>query len=84
MCPPLTFAASGKINGRGYYIYEKGSKPKPDPSVLSIVEESRKLTNIMPGGKVEKKKRSYENIRSAVIFFILMQSCPSFAAYISI
>ncbi|CAN7070500.1 unnamed protein product [Brassica oleracea var. botrytis] len=42
---------NGKINGRGYYIYEKGSKPKPDPSVLSVVEESRKLTNIMPGGK---------------------------------
>lgn len=45
---------SGKINGRGYYIYEKGSKPKPDSSVLSVVEESRKLTNIMPGGKVRK------------------------------
>ncbi|CAN6919522.1 unnamed protein product [Brassica oleracea] len=42
---------NGKINGRGYYIYEKGSKPKPDSSVLSVVEESRKLTNIMPGGK---------------------------------
>ncbi|CAN6912542.1 unnamed protein product [Brassica oleracea] len=42
---------NGKINGRGYYIYDKGSKPKPDPSVLSVVEESRKLTNIMPGGK---------------------------------
>ncbi|WZY85908.1 hypothetical protein YC2023_032292 [Brassica napus] len=43
--------AFGKINGRGYYIYQKGSKPKPDPSVLSVVEESRRLTNIMPGGK---------------------------------
>ncbi|KAH0901373.1 hypothetical protein HID58_040876 [Brassica napus] len=42
---------NGKINGRGYYIYEKGSKPKPDSSVLSVVEESRKLTNIMPGEK---------------------------------
>ncbi|XP_056859296.1 peroxisomal fatty acid beta-oxidation multifunctional protein AIM1-like [Raphanus sativus] len=42
---------NGKINGRGYYIYEKGTKPKPDSSVLSVVEESRKLTNIMPGGK---------------------------------
>jgi len=56
MCPLLTFLASGKINGRGYYIYEKGSKPKPDPSVLSIVEKSRKLTNIMPGGKVKKEE----------------------------
>ncbi|CAI0628816.1 unnamed protein product [Linum tenue] len=41
----------GKNNGRGYYIYEKGSKPKPDPSVLPIVEESRKIANIMPNGK---------------------------------
>ncbi|CAH8322426.1 unnamed protein product [Eruca vesicaria subsp. sativa] len=47
----LKSGRNGKINGRGYYIYEKGSKPKPDPSVLSVVEESRKLTNIMPGGK---------------------------------
>lgn len=43
---------NGKNNGRGYYIYEKGSKPKPDPSVLPIIEESRKLANIMPEGKV--------------------------------
>ncbi|MBA0764399.1 hypothetical protein Gotri_013755 [Gossypium trilobum] len=42
---------NGKNNGKGYYIYEKGSKPKPDPSVLSIIEESRRLTNVMPGGK---------------------------------
>ncbi|KAL2500859.1 Peroxisomal fatty acid beta-oxidation multifunctional protein AIM1 [Forsythia ovata] len=42
---------NGKNNGKGYYIYEKGSKPKPDPLVLPIVEESRRLTNIMPGGK---------------------------------
>lgn len=46
------FVPSGKNNGKGYYIYEKGSKPKPDPSVVPIVEESRRLTNIMPGGKV--------------------------------
>ncbi|KAG5407263.1 hypothetical protein IGI04_013382 [Brassica rapa subsp. trilocularis] len=47
----LKSGRNGKINGRGYYIYQKGSKPKPDPSVLSVVEESRRLTNIMPGGK---------------------------------
>uniref|UniRef100_A0A1J3IXK2 Peroxisomal fatty acid beta-oxidation multifunctional protein AIM1 n=1 Tax=Noccaea caerulescens TaxID=107243 RepID=A0A1J3IXK2_NOCCA len=47
----LKSGRNGKINGRGYYIYEKGSKPKPDSSVISVVEESRKLTNIMPGGK---------------------------------
>lgn len=48
---------AGKSNGKGYYIYEKGSKPRPDPSVLPIIEESRRITNIMPGGKVHS--RSY-------------------------
>lgn len=43
---------AGKNNGKGYYIYEKGSKPRPDPSVLPMIEESRRITNIMPGGKV--------------------------------
>lgn len=42
----------GKNNGKGYYIYEKGSQPKPDPAVLPIIEQSRRMTNIMPGGKV--------------------------------
>ncbi|KAF3621354.1 Peroxisomal fatty acid beta-oxidation multifunctional protein AIM1, partial [Capsicum annuum] len=42
---------SSKNNGKGYYIYEKGRKPRPDFTVLPIIEESRRLTNIMPGGK---------------------------------
>ncbi|KAK1417331.1 hypothetical protein QVD17_26458 [Tagetes erecta] len=42
---------NGKNNGKGYYVYEKGSKPKPDPQVLPIIEESNRLVNIMPGGK---------------------------------
>ncbi|MBA0868405.1 hypothetical protein Goshw_012913, partial [Gossypium schwendimanii] len=42
---------NGKSNGKGFYVHEKGSKPKPDPSVLPIIDESRKLMNIMPGGK---------------------------------
>ncbi|XP_071737250.1 peroxisomal fatty acid beta-oxidation multifunctional protein AIM1-like isoform X2 [Rutidosis leptorrhynchoides] len=42
---------NGKSNGKGYYIYEKGSKPKPDPSVGPIIEESRRLANRMPQGK---------------------------------
>ena len=46
---------SGKRNGKGYYIYEKGSKPKPDPLVLPIIEESIKLANLMPEGKVRKE-----------------------------
>lgn len=46
------FLVLGKANGKGLYTYEKGSKPKPDPSVLPIIEECRRLSNIMPGGKV--------------------------------
>ncbi|KAJ6731476.1 3-HYDROXYACYL-COA DEHYROGENASE [Salix purpurea] len=42
---------NGKANGKGYYIYEKGSRPRPDPSVLPIIEESRRVANIMPNGK---------------------------------
>uniref|UniRef100_A0A6N2KPV5 Uncharacterized protein n=1 Tax=Salix viminalis TaxID=40686 RepID=A0A6N2KPV5_SALVM len=36
-----------KANGKGYYIYEKGSRPRPDPSVQPIIEESRRVANIM-------------------------------------
>jgi len=46
------YVLPGKNNGKGYYIYEKGSKPKPDPSILPIIEESRRVCNIMPNGKV--------------------------------
>ena len=46
------FPVSGKNNGKVYYIYEKATKPKPDPSVLPIIEDSKRLNNIMPGGKV--------------------------------
>ncbi|XP_008800762.2 peroxisomal fatty acid beta-oxidation multifunctional protein-like [Phoenix dactylifera] len=42
---------NGKSNGKGFYIHEKGSKPKPDPSIQAIVEESRRRANVMPGGK---------------------------------
>lgn len=38
---------TGKSNGKGYYIFEKGSKPKPDYTVQPIVEESRRITNLV-------------------------------------
>ncbi|ONK80432.1 uncharacterized protein A4U43_C01F17660 [Asparagus officinalis] len=41
----------GKANGKGYYLYEKGSKPKPDPSVQTVIQESRRRANVMPNGK---------------------------------
>ncbi|RZC75609.1 hypothetical protein C5167_051089 [Papaver somniferum] len=46
---------NGKIIAKGYYEYEKGSKPKPDLTVLPIIKELIKLTNLMPGGKNAKK-----------------------------
>ncbi|XP_031102357.1 peroxisomal fatty acid beta-oxidation multifunctional protein-like [Ipomoea triloba] len=42
---------TGKKDGKGFYLYVKGKKPEPDTSVLQIVEESRRFTKVMPGGK---------------------------------
>ncbi|KAK4391675.1 Peroxisomal fatty acid beta-oxidation multifunctional protein AIM1 [Sesamum angolense] len=64
---------NGKSNGKGYYIYEKGSKPKPDPSVLPVVEESRRLTNIMPGGKPISV--TDEEIVDMVLFPVVNEAC---------
>ncbi|KAG8367388.1 hypothetical protein BUALT_Bualt16G0066800 [Buddleja alternifolia] len=64
---------SGKSNGKGFYIYEKGSKPKPDPSVLPIVEESRRLTNIMPGGKPISV--TDDEIVEMVLFPVVNEAC---------
>ncbi|KAK8963884.1 Peroxisomal fatty acid beta-oxidation multifunctional protein [Platanthera guangdongensis] len=41
----------GKENGRGYYLYERGSRPKADPSLLPIIDESRRRASLMPSGK---------------------------------
>ncbi|KAK6126888.1 hypothetical protein DH2020_039369 [Rehmannia glutinosa] len=64
---------NGKNNGKGYYIYEKGSKPKPDPTVLPIIEESRKLTNIMPGGK--PMFITDEEIVEMILFPVVNEAC---------
>ncbi|KAK4481222.1 hypothetical protein RD792_012105 [Penstemon davidsonii] len=64
---------NGKNNGKGYYIYEKGSKPKPDPSVLPIIEESRRLTNIMPGGK--PISITDEEIVEMILFPVVNEAC---------
>ncbi|CAL1414389.1 unnamed protein product [Linum trigynum] len=63
----------GKNNGRGYYIYEKGSKPKPDPSVLPIIEESRKIANIMPNGK--SIDVSDQDILEMILFPVVNEAC---------
>lgn len=64
---------NGKNNGKGYYIYEKGSKPKPDPSVLPIIEESRRLLNIMPNGKPISV--TDQEIVEMILFPIVNEAC---------
>ncbi|WCJ42496.1 Fatty acid oxidation complex subunit alpha [Euphorbia peplus] len=64
---------NGKNNGKGYYIYEKGSKPKPDPSVMSIIEESRQLTNLMPNGK--PINITDQEIAEMILFPVVNEAC---------
>ncbi|PIN08136.1 Hydroxyacyl-CoA dehydrogenase/enoyl-CoA hydratase [Handroanthus impetiginosus] len=64
---------NGKNNGKGYYIYEKGSKPKPDPSVFPIIEECRRLTNIMPDGK--PISITDEEIVEMILFPVVNEAC---------
>ncbi|KAF9615857.1 hypothetical protein IFM89_026745 [Coptis chinensis] len=64
---------NGKNNGKGYYIYDKGSKPKPDPSVLPIIHESIRLTNIMPGGKPISV--TDQEILEMVLFPVVNEAC---------
>ncbi|XP_018628548.1 peroxisomal fatty acid beta-oxidation multifunctional protein AIM1 isoform X2 [Nicotiana tabacum] len=64
---------NGKNNGKGYYIYKKGEKPKPDPSVLPIIEESRRLTNIMPGGK--PLSVTDQEIVEMILFPVVNEAC---------
>ncbi|XVF88560.1 hypothetical protein PTKIN_Ptkin19aG0060600 [Pterospermum kingtungense] len=64
---------NGKNNGKGFYIYEKGSRPKPDASILPLVEESRQLTKIMPGGKPISV--TDKEILEMVLFPIVNEAC---------
>lgn len=64
---------NGKSNGKGYYIYEKGSKPKPDPSVLGVIEESRRIANVMPGGKAITM--TDKEILEMILFPVVNESC---------
>ncbi|XP_023536736.1 peroxisomal fatty acid beta-oxidation multifunctional protein AIM1-like isoform X1 [Cucurbita pepo subsp. pepo] len=63
----------GKNNGRGFYIYEKGSKPKPDPSILPILEESRRIANLIPSGK--PISISDQQILEMVLFPVVNEGC---------
>ncbi|XP_015082869.1 peroxisomal fatty acid beta-oxidation multifunctional protein AIM1-like isoform X1 [Solanum pennellii] len=64
---------AGKNNGKGYYIYEKGSKPRPDFTVLPIIEESRRLANIMPGGK--PISITDQEIVEMILFPVVNEAC---------
>ncbi|XP_024959235.1 peroxisomal fatty acid beta-oxidation multifunctional protein AIM1-like isoform X1 [Cynara cardunculus var. scolymus] len=64
---------NGKNNGKGYYVYEKGSKPKPDPLVLPIIEESRRLANLMPQGK--PISITDQEIVEMVLFPVVNEAC---------
>ncbi|KAK9947662.1 hypothetical protein M0R45_003276 [Rubus argutus] len=64
---------NGKNNGKGYYTYEKGSRPKPDLSVLPIIEESRRITNIMPGGK--PLSVTDREILEIILFPVVNEAC---------
>ena len=42
---------AGEKNGKGYYLYDKNRRARPAPEVKEIIEQSIKITQIMPGGK---------------------------------
>ncbi|RZC90569.1 hypothetical protein C5167_029702 [Papaver somniferum] len=64
---------NGKNNGKGYYKYEKGSRPKPDLTVLPIIKESIKLTKLMPGGK--PLSLSDQEIVEMIMFPVVNEAC---------
>ncbi|KAE9587303.1 hypothetical protein Lal_00004947 [Lupinus albus] len=64
---------NGKNNGKGYYVYERGTKPKPDLSVLPIIEESKRLSNIMPNGK--PISITDQEIVEMILFPVVNEAC---------
>nr|XP_016510895.1 PREDICTED: peroxisomal fatty acid beta-oxidation multifunctional protein AIM1-like [Nicotiana tabacum]XP_016510896.1 PREDICTED: peroxisomal fatty acid beta-oxidation multifunctional protein AIM1-like [Nicotiana tabacum] len=63
----------GKKNGKGYYTYKKGSKPEADHSVIQVVEESMRFTNIAPGGKPIAV--TDEEILEMIFFPVVNEAC---------
>eukprot|EP00262_Sarcandra_glabra_P015137 TRINITY_DN459_c1_g1_i2.p1 TRINITY_DN459_c1_g1~~TRINITY_DN459_c1_g1_i2.p1 ORF type:complete len:721 (+),score=149.52 TRINITY_DN459_c1_g1_i2:112-2274(+) len=64
---------NGKNNGKGYYIYEEGSKPKPDRNVQPIIEESIRRTKIMPAGKPISV--SDQELLEMILFPVVNEAC---------
>uniref|UniRef100_R7WBL9 Peroxisomal fatty acid beta-oxidation multifunctional protein n=1 Tax=Aegilops tauschii TaxID=37682 RepID=R7WBL9_AEGTA len=63
----------GKSNGKGYYLYEKGAKPKPDPNVQLVIDEYRKQAKTMPAGK--PVTLSDQDILEMVFFPVVNEAC---------
>ncbi|KAH9320633.1 hypothetical protein KI387_015272, partial [Taxus chinensis] len=42
---------AGEKNGKGFYLYDEKRIARPDPTVKEIIEQSIKITKLMPGGK---------------------------------
>ncbi|KAG0495827.1 hypothetical protein HPP92_000518 [Vanilla planifolia] len=64
---------NGKANGKGYYLYEPGSKPKPDPSLQVIIAESIKQANLMHHGKPINV--TDQDIVEMVFFPVVNEAC---------
>jgi enoyl-CoA hydratase/3-hydroxyacyl-CoA dehydrogenase len=63
----------GKSNGKGYYIFEKGGKPKPDPSVQPVIDEFRKRAKKMSGGK--PVTLTDQDILEMIFFPVVNEAC---------
>lgn len=44
----------GEKSGKGFYLYDAKRNATPDPNFNKFLEESRRIANIMHGGKVPK------------------------------
>eukprot|EP00262_Sarcandra_glabra_P015138 TRINITY_DN459_c1_g1_i3.p1 TRINITY_DN459_c1_g1~~TRINITY_DN459_c1_g1_i3.p1 ORF type:complete len:725 (+),score=147.75 TRINITY_DN459_c1_g1_i3:112-2286(+) len=64
---------NGKNNGKGFYLYVKGSKPRPDPEVQPIIEHSRRRAAIMPAGK--PIALSDQEIVEMIFFPVVNEAC---------
>lgn len=64
---------NGKNNGKGYYTYEKGNQPKPDLTILPIVEESQRLANVMPNRKPISV--TDQEIVEMILFPVVNEAC---------
>eukprot|EP01018_Ginkgo_biloba_P007976 Gb_20830 [translate_table: standard] len=64
---------AGEKNGKGYYLYDEKRKARPAPEVKQIVEQSIKITNIMPGGKPVSV--TDQEILEMIFFPVVNEAC---------